>query len=389
MKSGSIVLPDPAEPVPARSRSHNPLGVLHSRLVLTTALVAAIVAATFWLSARNQSDDEWVHHTLAVREQLVQVLILVQRAESAQRGYLLTGDEIYLEPYDSCAASCNARSNRGARQRQSAARRRCCGFELIDGKIGDARHRGDRKAGRAAAALAIVSRPGSPGLRQVSRRDGGGGEPAARQAGGRGNIRTLLRWGWARFLLVCVLGALIGYFTRRSFAEVTAARDRLVVANAERLEQVQAREQAESQLRQSQKMEAIGQLSGGIAHDFNNMLGVITGALDLMQRRIRNGDLGIERLLEAATQASERAAGLTHRLLAFARQQPLAPEPINADGLIASMSDLLRSTLGEHLQIETVAAAGLWFTHADAISSKAQFSISPSMRATRCRAAAS
>ena len=78
--------------MPAPSRSHNPLAVLHWSLVLTTALVAAIVAATFWLSTRNQSDDAWVHHTLAVREQLVQVLILVQRAESGQRGYLLTGD---------------------------------------------------------------------------------------------------------------------------------------------------------------------------------------------------------------------------------------------------------------------------------------------------------
>jgi signal transduction histidine kinase len=113
-------------------------------------------------------------------------------------------------------------------------------------------------------------------------------------------------------------------------------------------------------------MQAIGQLTGGIAHDFNNMLGVITSSLDLMQRRMRKGDFGIERFVEAAQKAAERAATLTHRLLAFARQQPLAPEPIDANRMIAGMSDLLHSTLGEHIQIEPVSGAGLWRTNADA-----------------------
>ncbi len=126
------------------------------------------------------------------------------------------------------------------------------------------------------------------------------------------------------------------------------------------------REEVEAHLRQAQKMEAIGQLTGGIAHDFNNMLGVISGSLELMRRRIHKGDFGIERFMDAAYKATERAATLTHRLLAFARQQPLEPEPINANRMITEMSDLLRSTLGEHIRIETVSAAGLWTTNADA-----------------------
>jgi nitrogen-specific signal transduction histidine kinase/CheY-like chemotaxis protein len=136
-------------------------------------------------------------------------------------------------------------------------------------------------------------------------------------------------------------------------------------SNALLLEQVSRREQVESQLRQSQKMEALGQLTGGIAHDFNNMLGVIMGAHDLASRRMRKGDFNIDRFMNAAVTAAERAAALTQRLLAFARQQPLAPRRLDANKMIANMSDLLHSTLGEHIHIETVAAAGLWTIHAD------------------------
>lgn len=116
----------------------------------------------------------------------------------------------------------------------------------------------------------------------------------------------------------------------------------------------------------SQKMESLGQLTGGIAHDFNNMLGVMVGSLALIRRRLKNGDLSVERFIDAANNASERAAVLTQRLLAFARQQPLAPQPLDGNKVIVNMSDLLRSTLGEQIRIETVAAAGLWTLHADA-----------------------
>jgi signal transduction histidine kinase/CheY-like chemotaxis protein len=146
----------------------------------------------------------------------------------------------------------------------------------------------------------------------------------------------------------------------------TELEDKVAARSSELIAEMHRREDSENRLRQAQKMEAIGQLTGGIAHDFNNMLGVIAGSLDLMNRRIRKGDFGIERFLEAATRATERAATLTHRLLAFARQQPLAPEAIDANKMIAQMSGLLRATLGEHIQIEAVSAGGLWITAADA-----------------------
>jgi CheY-like chemotaxis protein len=122
----------------------------------------------------------------------------------------------------------------------------------------------------------------------------------------------------------------------------------------------------EDRLRQSQKMEALGQLTGGLAHDFNNMLAIIIGNLSLLKRRLERGERAVERYAEQALKGADRAATLTHRLLAFARKQPLAPEAIACNRLIAAMSDLLRRSLGESIRIETVAAPALWTTQADA-----------------------
>lgn len=130
--------------------------------------------------------------------------------------------------------------------------------------------------------------------------------------------------------------------------------------------EVQRRELAEEALRQSQKMEAIGRLTGGIAHDFNNHLTVISSNIELLQRRMPQGSEALARLADAAMSGVQRAATLTHRLLAFARQQPLDPEPLDLGRLVTGMSDLLRRTLGEDIAIETVLAGGLWQARVDA-----------------------
>jgi CheY-like chemotaxis protein len=120
-------------------------------------------------------------------------------------------------------------------------------------------------------------------------------------------------------------------------------------------------------LRQSQKMEAIGQLTGGIAHDFNNLLTVITGNMETLQRRLsQHGEGRLQRYVDSALLASSRAAVLTHHLLAFSRRQPLEPKPISVNTLITGISEMLRRTLGEHITVETVLAGGLWATFADA-----------------------
>lgn len=124
------------------------------------------------------------------------------------------------------------------------------------------------------------------------------------------------------------------------------------------------RESAESTLRQSQKMEAIGQLTGGIAHDFNNLLTIIIGNLQSAARQLPDGGK-IHQKLSNALNGAERAAQLTHRLLAFSRRQPLDPKAVDANQLISRASDLLSRSLGEHVEIETVRSAGLWLTEAD------------------------
>ena len=125
-------------------------------------------------------------------------------------------------------------------------------------------------------------------------------------------------------------------------------------------------ERTQEQLRQAQKMEAVGQLTGGIAHDFNNLLTGVIGSLDMMQRRIARGETDrIERYATTAMTSANRAAALTHRLLAFSRRQPLDPKPVNANRLISGMEELLRRTIGESVRLEIVTAGGLWQTLCD------------------------
>ncbi len=148
-------------------------------------------------------------------------------------------------------------------------------------------------------------------------------------------------------------------------ARVAERTAELGQANKALVAEMTRREAAEGQLRQIQKMEAIGQLTGGIAHDFNNMLAVIIGGLDLTRRRLLRGETDVVRFVDAAMDGARRAAILTSRLLAFSRQQPLAPEPADANKLVAGMSELLHRSIGETIRMETVLAGGLWRIHAD------------------------
>ena len=134
---------------------------------------------------------------------------------------------------------------------------------------------------------------------------------------------------------------------------------------------VTERRRLEQQLHQSQKMEAVGQLTGGVAHDFNNLLTLVIGGLDIIGRQITNlpdplALTRIERGREMAMQGAQRAASLTTRLLAFSRQQPLNPQALDANKLVVDVCDLLRRAIGETIAVETALGKDLWRMYADA-----------------------
>jgi PAS domain S-box-containing protein len=149
----------------------------------------------------------------------------------------------------------------------------------------------------------------------------------------------------------------ISWHTSRE-ADLVFAYGRDITAERE---QAEALRRAEEQLRQAQKMEAVGQLTGGLAHDFNNLLTGITGSLERVSTRIAQGRTeDLPRYIDAARGAAERAAALTHRLLAFSRRQTLDPTATDINALVAGMAELIRRTMGPMVGVEVVGAAGLW-----------------------------
>ncbi len=174
--------------------------------------------------------------------------------------------------------------------------------------------------------------------------------------------------------LVDAFNAMLGEVGQRTTAlehemeERTAVQEALAQLNTTLEERIAERtaelHRAHEQLHQSQKLEAVGQLTGGVAHDFNNVLQVITSNLQMLQMTLA-GNPTAQRRLEAAAFAADRGAKLSQQLLAFARRQPLQPMAVNLSSVLRRMDDLLRRSLGETIHIETVVAGGLWTTFAD------------------------
>ncbi|WP_223640762.1 PAS domain-containing protein [Corallococcus sp. EGB] len=152
-----------------------------------------------------------------------------------------------------------------------------------------------------------------------------------------------------------------GGYRRISWTAVPVPEDGVLYASGR---DVTEQRQTEEQLRQAQKMEAVGKLTGGVAHDFNNLLQVVGGNLQLLQRDVAGNERGMQRV-RSALGAVERGARLSGQLLAFSRRQPLEPRSLSLGRLLRGMDDLLRRALGEDVEVETVIGGGLWNTLAD------------------------
>ena len=346
-------------------------------LVAGLVLLALACGGAIWFVDEQQKSSAWANHSLDVENRISRVLSLLQDAETGQRGYLLTRRPDFLQPYQAAVpripmalADLRRATNDNPQQLALVAR--------LDTVV----------RSRAAVLADIVRSP--PRFQALAPEDVarlGHGKQLMDEARGlvaqmRAREQDLLarreqrardqddlvRLGLgAGAVLIGLLALFVFIDGRRRIAALSGARDELSRTHAQLLADVAVREQVEAELRQLQKMEAVGQLTGGVAHDFNNMLAIIIGSLDLAKRRLTgNEDARVGGCIDNAMESAATAAQLTSRLLAFSRQQPLAPQPLDVNKLVAGMSELLRRTVLGDVRMETVLAAGLWRVSVDA-----------------------
>jgi signal transduction histidine kinase/CheY-like chemotaxis protein len=341
-------------------------------LLVLSAVIAVVIGLI-----RSREADMMVVHTLEVQQGAQGALIKIRDAETAKRSYLLTGDSDYMQSF--------AESMQAIPAEYQKLHALVSDNPDQQKRVGELRTLVEAKSEELKRTHALI---------QEGRRDEAliifnSGESRKLITDIRDKVTNILHA--ERKLLEerqavaardrLVLAALVGFALLAAVllaailaASTLRAMSGLLARTKELEEESKLRHEAESTLRQAQKMEAVGQLTGGIAHDFNNLLTIIIGNLDTMRRQItaaaNPGDLQtligkMNKPLDSAMQGARNAAQLTQRLLAFSRRQTLEPARIDMNRLIVGMLDLLRRTIGEEISIETVLAAGLWPVHAD------------------------
>ena len=338
-------------------------------------LLVVTVLAALWQTNQGVQLNEDVRQSLAQRSSLRLLMRGMQDVETGQRGYLLTGDEDYLEPFLTGRADiqrelANLEGFAGSNAALVAEARRL--EELVEAKLEELETTIEqRRTGRGNLALQRVRDGRGKAVMDEFRAIIAAAEAREQSAvieamaavdRSASNLRLVVILAG---VLLFGIGALLVVTVRNAMHELRVSRDEARTAHERTLQEMGAREQAEAKVRQMQKMEAIGQLTGGVAHDFNNMLAVIISSLQLAQRRLARGETDISRFTDAAMDGARRAATLTSRLLAFARRTPLQPQVIDPNRVISGMSDLLRRTLGENIQLEVVLGGGVWRTFSD------------------------
>nr|WP_047168430.1 CHASE3 domain-containing protein [Sphingomonas sp. Y57] len=340
---------------------------------LLVAIIAAL-AALFLTRAQSRAGD-WVEHSLRVQVMLTGLTDHVRALESDHRGYVLTRnreiradfaeqldalprllDQLEYEVRDNPTQSAHMDALRRAVDAKAEYARQ--GVATVDAGRREreiARMELGEGARRMKAALMVIRRMVTEEERLLAERR----QTTDTLVLGLGMVLV------ATLLLVLIIAGLVIRDATRREREVTVARDEAIAAGQALREQMIARAQMEEKILHLQKMESIGQLTGGIAHDFNNMLAIVIGSLDLARRRLTGDPERLARNIDNAFEGAERAAALTSRLLAFSRQQPLAPITLDINKLVSGMSELLQRTLGEPYRIETVLAGGLWRSFAD------------------------
>ena len=338
------------------------------------AILLALVVATGWLIVEQRNATALVRHTLEMRRDLAGMLSIIQEAETGQRGFLLTRDERFLTPYfvarrelPIALAGLTERIDDNAEQ-QARLRRLSATIDRrmdrLAGRVADARR--GTQTGTADLALSRAERDSIRA--QLAEMDGVEARLLAQRSRAAQRLIDAVGVAIVSAAVLLLLAAFIVVRNlNRQLHASGRARDELAAVNSQLRAEATRRETAETQARQLQKMEAVGQLTGGIAHDFNNMLAIVIGSLDLGKRRLAKGDRdkAVE-CIDNALEGANRASQLTARLMAFSRQQPLDPQCVDANRLVVGMSELLSRTIGEAVVIETRLADDLWPTMVDA-----------------------
>lgn len=344
-------------------------------IFVSLGLFATALFLAIFLIFQTGNAEQSVGHTMEVRQTASELLGDLKDAETGQRGYLLTEDENYLEPYQRGTrdARSNLRQLRTLTSDNPQQQARLNELEpVIETKFNELQNTIalTRQGRRDQALERVKSDTGKALLDDIRQRLDQFSQAESNLLALRQLKAASLR-GW----LLAVVGFCIVVGLGLAFLLAQAAQiliSDLRKRTSERDAELLLRRSAEDNFRRAQKMEALGQLTGGIAHDFNNLLTIIIGNLDTIQRRLKtpadDGRRLIEMIvkpLEFAIHGAQSAAQLTQRLLAFSRRQPLQPARLDLNRVISSMSELLRRTFGETVNVETVLAGGLWPTLAD------------------------
>ncbi len=347
-------------------------------LVGAIALMCLAGLAAMTLTFRTNEAQRWVEHTVEVRQLTAEFLKSALDAETGVRGYLLSDQEAFLEPYQSGVPKIAGTIDRlrAMTQDNPAQREYLQQVSATWEQLAEVHRQMLTLAtqGRRDEAIGLVKGGAGKTLmdairRQIAAFDQVERDLLAERIRDTGRLRAMLIAAVIG-ALACAIGLLL-FFAKMSYSYV----QQLDFRTAELENEARRRRESEATLIQAQKMEAVGQLTGGIAHDFNNMLTVIIGNLETLQRRLKHMQTESEltdklavlsKPAELALQGARNAAKLTHRLLAFARRQPLAPVQADLNKVVSGMSELLRRTVGETIVFETVLGAGLWRTFVDA-----------------------
>jgi signal transduction histidine kinase/ActR/RegA family two-component response regulator len=341
-----------------------------SSLKIGAALVATAALALVGLQMYQavvrggelRESRELVVHTFEVITTAQRLERTIQDAERGQRGYLLTDDRRYLAPYEEAIGQIptledqlrRLTSNDAERQRRQSILR-----QQVDARLADLKSTIDANdtQGFAAAKSIMATDAGLQAMRAItslfeeiiSAENTSLIERADRAAQDERETGRALIFGSILAFLTMAFGAALA-----------------VLAFREWTRQQRALEQTRAQFAQAQKLEALGQLTGGIAHDFNNLLQAITGGLSVLWRQLPDLEPEASSWLDLIKRNADRASTLTQRLLAFSRRQPLNPKPLDLNRVVQGMVNILHKSIGEPFNLETVLAAGLWLTQADA-----------------------